>query len=689
MARIPMGDFGATVARPVEQDRISPAAYGAGVGQALEQAGERGMAIARQEQAAQDAEARQAAREAEAEARQATRIANAEARATEREARRVKALTAQATITNGLADLHDQVDNDLRTGALDKSRALAWFNDSAGKLTAKGLEAVDPEHRDLVNATVLDNVGRMRGSVAKMVQARDRQDVLAGGLSYFEEMQRYAARGGAQADEAINNVRTFWTATGPMAGETPAQASQRVQQFAERVRFQQATALVNADPGAALKALKNPGYLPELDPGQRTSLLHTADSRVLQAQQRAAIQADAAARQQSKAWEAAVTVLQAGKVLEPAYAAQLQQQFKGTPYAQALDSLMADGPRNVAFASQPVAAQTQLLLDMQARMNKQGANPDDLKAYEQMDRTHKATLADIKEDPYKAAVERGVLTAVAPLTFDLRVLPQQLVQRARDAQVVSQWTGREESLFRPAEAGKVADLLTAMPPKDRAGALQALGSQMTPGQMRSFAQQLGAKDDKLAAATISAAQGAKTTAGRPVAEIILAGADALKDQRVKWPSGMDATAVRMEIDRQTRGAFLSEASQRAAGDAAEAVFAGLLAEGQTPDVSQAVRLATGGIMDMNGQRLVKPWGWTDGMVLKSLRDIDAPRVAALTGGQPARLGDKALQPEELARLMPGAQLGPSPRPGAYTVSIGGRMVMAPNGRPLIVPLEAR
>lgn len=675
MARIPMGDFGNAVARPTPQINIDPNAFGASVGRAVDQVGQTGMQIAGREIAIAEQEARQLAREQAAEAKAAAA-----------EARRVKALTAQASIGNGLADLTDEIEAGLADGTVDKTKAGELYAARSQKLLEDGVKGVDPENQEIVRATVLATVGRGRSAVAKLVTQREKQDILAGGLSYFEQMQRLAQRSPQDADQAIANVKAFWTATGPQAGENPAQAAARVQQFAERVRFQQATSLVNADPGAAMKALKDPNYLPELDPQQRTSLIQTADVRVTQAASRAEIAARAKERRMEREWTAVQSVLDAGKALDPAYAAQVQRQFKGTPYEAALGQLMAAGPANAAFASQPVTAQQRLLDEMQARMNKEGATPDMVAQYEKLSKAHKATLADLKADPYQAAAERGVIKEIAPLSMDITSLPQQLVARARDAEQVGQWAGGDVSLFRPQEAAKVAEVLQAMPARDRAAAIGAMAKSMSPGQMRAFGQQLGAKDDALAAATILAAQGAKTTTGRLVSEIVLSGADAIKEQRIKWPSGQDPTTIRQEIDGLTRGAFRSEAAQRAAGDAVFAAYAGLLAEKGSADVRQAVNMVTGGIMEQGGQKIIKPYGWTDGMVMKALRDFDAPRVAALTGSTRARIGDQQMTDEQLARLMPGAKLGPTGTPGAYTVSIGDRMVMRGDGRPLIVPL---
>jgi hypothetical protein len=677
MARIPMGDFGQVIARPGPVVRPDPEAYGAGVGRALERAGSIGMQEAERDIAVQQAEAKRLQREQEAEAKAAAR-----------EAAKTKAVVARATVVNGLRDLGKEVEQGLSDGTIPKDKADEVFATRSKKLVDESVQGItDPNDQEYIRATLLDNVGAGRAGVRDMVTSRNRAEVLANGLEFNEQMGRYAARGTKEADEAIANVRAFWTSTGAKAGKDAAWIQAQTQQFAEKVRFTQATALVNTDPGAALKALKNPQYLPELDPGQRTSLIHTADSRVTQAAQRAEIKAKAHERLLEKTWDAASTVFEAGKVPAPEYAETLRRTFKGTRYEGALTAMMAAGPGAAGFASQPIPQQNAAMLQLQAKMNAGGATPQEVERYQQMEKAHRAAISDAKADPYQAAAERGVLTEVAPLTLDLKTLPQQLVRRTQDAAVVSRWSGGEVSLFRPGEADKVGGLLAAMPAKDRAASLSGLAKVMTPGQMRAFAMQLGAKDDTLAAATLLAAQNARTTAGRQVAELVLAGADAMKEQRIKWPSGMDQTTVRAEIDKLTRGAFASEVGNRAAGDAALAVFAGMLAEGKAPDVAQAVRLATGGIIERGGKKLIVPYGWSADQLEQAFRKVGEPQLSALTGGGFVSVGEKSMTPKQLAELLPSAQIGPSGKPGAYTLSIGGRMVMGPNGRPLVVPLD--
>jgi hypothetical protein len=697
MARIPLGDWGNVVARPVERPSGGPDAYGAGVGQALQNAGSIGMRAAGQEmdQAAaeadrakrqDEADAKQAAREVAAEVKAAQRQAEAEAKAAAREAARVKALTASATITNGLNDLHDEIQNGLADGTVDKGKALETFQTRAQKLQAAGIEGVDPENRPLVEASLLDNVGRTRRSVAGLVAAREKADIMSGGMAYFEEMQRFAVRGPKEADQAIANVRAFWTATGPMAGDKDAQA--RVQQFAERVRFTQATALVNADPGAALKALKDPKYLPELDPGARTNLIQTADVRVTQAVNRAEVANAAAARRLETQWNALSTVFDAGKMLDPVAAEAARRQFKGTPYAAALDAMMTQAPAVTAFASQPLAAQSQSLMAFQAQMNTKGATPEQIAEYKKRETVYNAAVADYAKDPYQAAAERGVIVGVAPLSLDIQALPAQLAARAEDARKVSVAAGREVSLFRPEEAEKIGGVLLAMPPKDRAGALVGLSKVMTVGQRAAFAKQIEPKDQALALAL--AYTDRQTTSGRYTSELILRGQQARLDKTsTKGLKQPDAAVGQWsaEFADSLADVYPNQQTADQVREAAMLISHGIAAEQggelSTKDRQRALRLAVGGeVVEHNGRKIPLPAGVDEDGLAKRLRTVTPADIKTDT----VRAGGVPMPAAEFLKTLPGLPLMPY-RAGQFTPLVGGRPVVDGAGRPVIIEVR--
>ena len=697
MARIPLGDFGGVVARPVERPSGDPSAYGAGVGQALQTAGSIGMRGAQNDmdQAAAeadrakrqaDADAKQAAREQAAEAKAAQRQAEAEAKTAAREAARVKALTVTATITNGLNDLHDEIQTGLADGTVDKGKAMETFQTRAAKLQAAGIEGVDPENRPLVEASLLDNVGRARRSVAGLVAAREKADIFSGGMAYFEEMQRFAARGPKEADQAIANVRTFWTTTGPMAGDKDATA--RVQAFAEKVRFTQATALVNADPAAAMKALKDPKYLPELDPGARTNLIQTADVRVTQAANRAEIANAAAARKLKTEWDSAMTVLEAGKSFDAPSQERYRKMFKGTPYATALDAMMAQAPQTSAFVSQPLAVQAQVLMRMQQDMNTKGATPESIAQYKKLETAHNAALADYAKDPYMAAAERGVIVGVAPLSLDIQALPGQLQARAEDARKVSIAASKEVSLFRPAEAEKIGEVLKAMPPKDRAGALRALGGVMTPGQRAAFAKQIEPKDQALALAL--AYTDRQTNMGRYTSELILKGQQARMDgsstKNVNQPDakvGQWSAEFAAELADVYPNQQITDQVREAAMLISHAISAEKGGRLTADDRQLALALAVNGsIVEYKGRRIPMPQGWGEDEMAKRISLVTPAEIAAQAPGG-VRAGGVPMSAEDFVKALPGLPLIPV-RPREYSPLVGGRPVVNGAGKPIII-----
>jgi len=80
-------------------------------------------------------------------------------------------------------------------------------------------------------------------------------------------------------------------------------------------------------------------------------------------------------------------------------------------------------------------------------------------------------------------------------------------------------------------------------------------------------------------------------------------------------------------------------------------------------------------------KIVKPYGWEDSRVEQALRTYDTKKLP------PVVVGGKTLTPDEIAKVLPGAQFGPSPKANSYTVSVGGRLLTGENGKPLLLPLE--
>lgn len=707
MARIPLGDYGGVIARPVERPTGDAEAYGAGVGRAITTAGQIGMNAAGQEIAHANAEAKHASdtakRQAEADARQLAREQAAEDKHLAAEARRTKTVNATGEVTVGLRQLHMDIEAGLEDGTIDKGAAGEQFRTRSKKLVEKAMGQVDPEHRDAAMSKINDDVGLFDISVQKLVRARDKHDIRAGGLQYFETMQRYAAGGPAEADRAIENVRAFWTATGPMAGEAPDVASSRVQQFAEKVRFNQANALLDADPAATLKALKNPKYLPELDPGARTNLIANAEIRITQAAHRAEIANQAAQRRLDASWSAVKDVAAAGKSLTPAFMEQKRREFRGTIYAPALEQLMAEGPALTSFAAQPLEKQAAELLTLQTRMNSGGATPDDIKDFNRKVTAHRANQKAIAGDPYMAYAEVGGIKAgdLETLSMDPLTLPAQLAKRRELAGRVSAWTGQEVSLLRPAEAEKAHAILNAMPLRDKAGTLNAIAAVMTPGQRRAFAAQLdGGKDRGLALAMRFVGErepqatnffGTAVGSPRLIPEMLIEGQQASQDgtstkNPMKGGQAVEPGGWKAYAADALAGVFPNQQDANDAADAAELLMHSMAAKAggrlKKTDMEAAVNLAVGGtLVEHNGRKIPLPPGMDRDELDKRLSTVTPAGVNALGGFVIA--GGVKTPLSDFLQTLPASQLMPVRR-GVYAPLVGGRPVLNSAGKAVVI-----
>ena len=87
--------------------------------------------------------------------------------------------------------------------------------------------------------------------------------------------------------------------------------------------------------------------------------------------------------------------------------------------------------------------------------------------------------------------------------------------------------GKAVSPLDASEADQVRGIMEALPPKQRSAAVATIAQAVGPRYAGAIAEQLNSKDKALSLAFASA--GDKTTAGRFTSELILKGAQAIKD----------------------------------------------------------------------------------------------------------------------------------------------------------------
>ena len=204
------------------------------------------------------------------------------------------------------------------------------------------------------------------------------------------------------------------------------------------------------------------------------------------------------------------------------------------------------------------------------------------------------------------------------------------------------------SPLQPQEAQQLSEKLSAMPPPARGEALAQIGAALPIGRLAALADQLDAKDKPQALAMKLGAD--RTSAGRVVGDLVLRGAQALKDKTVK----KDDTALagwRADIASQVRGTLGDERAENDVIDAAYFVRAAMDNDG-TPiagfnleaSTRMAIKMVIGEPLERNGVKTILPRGMDENAFDKALSIYtpDTLKAAAPSGtlyvrGQPVDL----------------------------------------------------
>jgi hypothetical protein len=667
MARIPGAeDFGNVVARPINygQSQTPRGAFGSSVAAGITSAAGDVRAVLVREQA--------------------------EAQAARAAADRARALTEMQTAADDLAALGDEFGEGVRTGSIDKTKAGEEWSTRAGERVSTALQNVPGEFRQVAERDLQSRVARLGRGVGKAVTARDQADTRAGIGSTLEAAERRYLTDPAGADEL---VRGTLENLGPASGLAPDQLTKLQQGYLESSRWNRALTLVNAakrDNKAldGVEKLLAGDEFAALDPARRVQLSGQIEGfRVsnLQRAEVAARRAEAAResrlREAQGSFNAAQTLISQGKVLSPEYAERVAKETAGTPFAEAFrESLKAAVPA-AAFGSQPIAVQAQALQALRAKLNKEGTNPDIEKRVGELQRIHDAAVKDYADDPLPAALERGILPELAPIsTTSLEAVATTIGARIQQASLVQQQVGRPVSPLTRGESEAVAKIIGSLPVEQKAASLAQLAQLVGPQQAAALARQMAPKDQALGLALGLA--GSRTTQGRYTSELVLRGAGRMADKSVSTTDGT-GKAIRQRIIEQVEGVFSGPVREQII-DAAEMIHYGLDAAGSASGAERAVMLAVGGaIGEHNGRRIPMPAG-VQPEDFASRVSKAAPTVAfQSTDGKVYMPGGQPMPVEQFVQAVPQAQLEPAGA-GRYFIRAGSGLATNAKGAPLVL-----
>lgn len=669
MAKIPRGEgFGDVVARPARfnESQMPRAAFGEPIANAVAQTGAQ---LVDQERA----EARRA---------------EAQARATAEAAERAKAASELQTIETDLDIISDEVSEGIGNGTIDKTSAQEEFKRRAQERISTGLTNIPQAHQPIAQASVNNRANRLTRTISKAVTQRDQQDVRAGLQSQFEYAQRLYLQDPAAADQIVAQTVE---ALGPFSGLNPAELQKAQQGWRETTRLNKAQTLMTAArrDNKALTAVENLLATPEfadIDPGRRATLMGQIEGFKVSNIQRAEAEArrreaenERYLRRAEAQFNAAQSIMTQGKVLSPDYIEQVTRDVAGTPYAAALRESLSQAPARSMFGVQPLSVQRQALDAARAELTAKGTSPELEKKVAELEKVYTAAVKDYAEEPLRAAAERGVIPGIEPVnTQSLAGLVQTIGARIDQASLAQQQTGAPVSPLLREEAEQVGRLINILPVDQRSSAIAQIAQTLGSQQAAALGRQLAPKDKALGIAIGMA--GAKTTAGRYTSELVLRGAQAMRDKSVKADNSA-VTGIRARVAEQIGDAYTNQELRETMIEAAVLAEYGLQSEG-SGDLSRAVNLVTGGIAERGGKKVPLPYGMnaeTFDKRVRALTPLDLRTAQVVVGGQQISAYDFVQQLGDVPLIHAGQ--------GRYAVEAGGGIVKRPDGKPLILEIR--
>lgn len=671
MATIPLGSGRRVLPQRAPMVQVADVSAPA---QALQQLGATGVQIGLQQLAQQNAAAEDERRRQEA---------------TRQAAERAHDAVQLQTVQDQLADLHDEIGGQVLRGEVPKADAEKTWAERSRKLIDDGNAGFSDFGKQTVAGQLTGTALRLGNSVRRTVEKKDREDVTADMGQRLERLQRDY---GADPAKAEREASVVFDTLGPFSTMGPAGIASARQKWLEGAQYTagyEAVSRGRNDPKALGEAETLIGGMEHIDPQKRAVLLDRIAGYRLSQEQRREIAAQRAAREAERVmtraraeFESFQALADKGGMLDPAYVDRVAAATAGTPYQAGVQALAQVARENGGLAAQPIAAQQQVLDAIDARIAQGGRTPELDKRRAQIAKVVEASRADLQRDGLRAALERGIITDLQPLNLagGIEGAVQQLQQRVTDAQRVSEWAGAPVSPLTGEEAQQLGRMLSATAPDQRANSVAMLAAVVPAAQAQAIAKQVDKQDRPLALAL--AAGTSSTTEGRTVAELILRGAQAVKDKTIREDKAAESGLL------ATLSAEVGDAVPPAARDdvieAARLIYLGKKAAGERTDEANAVRLAIGGdIVDHNGRRLPVPAGVDLAPRLQTYPERAIAEQAddgwVYVGGRPIGV------PEFLAGL-PSAQLEPAGL-GRYMVRAGGALVTGKERKPIIV--EAR
>jgi len=280
-----------------------------------------------------------------------------------------------------------------------------------------------------------------------------------------------------------------------------------------------------------------------------------------------------------------------------------------------------------------------------------------------------------KDDPVAVALTNPAYGIKPITTFsNPDAIANDLGARGRAMGQIASDFNTPPAVMTKAEARAFEGYMSSLQAIDKARVLGQVAEAVGPAGMQAISVQLKDKNSTLAIA--GALSSKTTTLGNSAATLYLEGKEMLSEKRAKIDTEAE-TGIKASIYKAIDGVYASPQGRDAAADAAFGIYAKLKSGGED-DIERALRLATGGILNFNGNKIAKPYGWTDGAFTDALKQpgLIPERFKYQAGGH-------ELSAKEVTAMLPGAKLQ-TYGDGTYLIKSGNDVVRRNDGSPFIL-----
>ncbi|HGY3556674.1 TPA: hypothetical protein ACNVV3_002703 [Pseudomonas putida] len=433
-------------------------------------------------------------------------------------------------------------------------------------------------------------------------------------------------------------------------------------------------------------------YAGKLDPDKRNQLLNTVTGRIYQVKEHAQRQAE---MREMKAMRVLDQMdKQSATGIPPSVAEQTRWQsaLSGTSFAGEYNTRIKQMNEVQQVLRMPLAEQQAYIQHQRQQVAANGASVEQINNLERLDRAVTSNMQQMRDQPLEWNATRTG-TQVEPLDFSGIGTPEgqmtlvgQLGGRFDTLNAMRRQVGIEVSRnpFLPQEASM---LTTALEQFDDGTKLQILGviagAAPSGNDLTGTLKALTADKPQLLMAGLAQAQQLKASDGTAVAPTILRGAKVLADKSSIMPSDTQMSVAFDGLAGQAIPAGTQERER--AFSVFKSIYAGLagpagVVHEQSSEAldeavaTKAMDMATGGITNYAGSKVVKPYGWSDS---RFSDEVDSQLQGFVESTK--------IPLSSLERL----PLSPVPgRDGSYYLMNAGRPQADPQtGNPIVVKLQ--